>query len=85
MQDVKLPTNNLEAFEMWKDNWRADLVSMLSSSKRIPVRYIIPVKDESEETILDQSNQYSGGVYKKVLPKKTIKLTPRVEDENDLN
>jgi len=79
MQDIKLPKNNLEAFEMWRDSWKADLISMLSSSKKIPVRFSIPVVDESETTVLDQSNQYSGGVYKKVLPKRVVKLTPRVE------
>lgn len=79
MQDIKLPKNNLEAFEMWRDSWRADLVGMLSSSKKIPVWYSIPVKDESVTTPLDLSRQWSGGVYKKVLPNVVIKLTPRVE------
>ena len=79
MQDIKLSRNELEAFGFWCNKWQADLIPMLSSSKRIPVRFSIPVVDESETTVLDQSNQYSGGVYKKVLPKRVIKLTPRLE------
>ena len=78
MQDVKLPKNNLEAFEMWRDSWRADLIGMLSSSKRIPVRYYINVVDQSTDTILDAATIYlGGGVYKEKVGRTKIQLTPR--------
>lgn len=79
MQDVKLPKNNLEAFEMWRDSWRADLIGRLSSSKKIPVSYVIPVKDESETTVFDKTYDYIGGVYKVNLPKRVINLHARLE------
>lgn len=35
--DIKLPTNRLEAFSFWQNNLRAELISILLSSKKIKV------------------------------------------------
>jgi DNA topoisomerase VI subunit A len=38
IQDIKLPKNNLEAFEFWQNSWQASLIPMLSTSKKIEVK-----------------------------------------------
>ena len=78
MQDIKLPKNNLEAFEMWKDSWKADLIGMLSSSKRISIKYVIPVEDQSTVTYFDAATIYQGGgVYKEKVGKTKVQLGMR--------
>jgi len=79
MQDVKTSKNRLEAFSFWCNKWQADLIPMLSSSKKIPVSYVIPIKDESETTVFDKTYDYIGGVYKVNLPKRVINLHARLE------
>jgi hypothetical protein len=49
MQDIKLPTNKIEAFQFWMNDMTCQFVSAAyASKKRIPVSYSIPVRDESK-------------------------------------
>lgn len=37
IRDIKTPKTELEAFSFWCNKWQADLIPMLSSSKKITV------------------------------------------------
>ena len=35
--DIKLPRDRVEAFSFWQNSWQAQLIPMLSSSKKITI------------------------------------------------